>query len=162
MYNKKLTAFRRIKLRRVCLFLCGELSHFIVVRINSVMTGIGAFNKQLEFILIGIGIKLVSDLKNPNRALCQVAIIQSVVPYIIKSIQLAGIIVEILGQSILLFYDIPILICTHIVLFAFRYTEPSGIPALEIGKIHFSICLECRLIRTDLRKRISVIIPGVA
>lgn len=65
---------------------CRNSSHFIIVRVNPVMRGIGTFNKQLEFIPVGNGIEFIADFKDPDRAFYQIAAIQSVIPYVIELI----------------------------------------------------------------------------
>lgn len=49
--------------------------HFIVVRINTIMSGIGAFNKQFEFVSIRSGVEFISNFENPDRAFYKIAVI---------------------------------------------------------------------------------------
>ena len=45
---------------------CNISSHFVIVRINPVMSRICIFNKQLEFVSVGIGIEFIAHFKKTD------------------------------------------------------------------------------------------------
>ena len=94
-------------------------THFVIVRVNSVMRGVCIFNKQFEFVSIRIGVEFIANFKNPNRPSRKIAVIQSFVSDVIELIQFARIIAKIVGQTNLLFNDIPIFVCILAVFFRF-------------------------------------------